>query len=240
MTKIKETILKKIHEHDVTMRPRWPFVLRGIFTLLLTGVVVCFALFVIMILTISLKETGMMQLPAFGFPGLFHFFINLPWLIILGVFATLIVAEILFRKFSFGYRTPTLITLGIIGICTVFGGIFLSSIGPKIMTEKIRNNPFVRKEMMRDGTGFAKRRPLTHGIIKELNSSDMTIETEEETIRVTFDESTRFPDGKEILSIGSPIFVGGLRIGDEVKAFGISNEPPELRFQKIPLLIENK
>ncbi len=232
MTKIKETILKKIHEHDVVMRPRWPFVFRGIFILLLTGVIICFALFVTMILTISLKETGMMQLPSFGFPGLFHFFVNLPWLIVLGVFITLIVAEILFRKFSFGYRTPTLITLGIIGICTVFGGIFLSSIGPKMMTEKIRNNSFVRKEMMRDGSGFARRQPLAHGIIKELNSSDITLETEEETIKVIFDESTRFPDGKEILSVGSSVFVGGLRNEDTIRAFGISNEPPELRFPK--------
>ena len=235
MTHIKETILKKIHEREVIMRPRWPFVLRGILILLLAGVIICFALFVMIILTISLRETGMMQLPIFGAPGLFHFFLNLPWLIILGIFIALIVVEILFRKFQFGYRTPALITLGIIGITTVLGGIFLSSIGPRNIAKQIRSNNFIRFQM-HEGPEFTKRRPLTHGIIRELNTSDILIETDDETIRVLFDNSTQFPDGKAILSVGSPVFVGGLREGNVMHAFGISNEPPELRMYRKPIM----
>jgi len=236
MTNLKETILKKIHAREVFMKPRWPFVLRGIFVLILGGVFVCFALFVMVILMVALRENGMMQLPAFGAPGLFHFFVNLPWLIILGVFIALVIVETLFRKFSFGYRTPALITLAIIGIGTVLGGIFLSSIGPRSMTDRIRENPFVRTEMMREGPEIIKRRPLTHGIIRELNVSDMTIDEDGETIQVLFDDSTRFPDGKEILSIGSPVFVGGLRNGNVVRAFGISKEPPELKFYRTRMM----
>ncbi|TSC51847.1 MAG: hypothetical protein LiPW41_794 [Parcubacteria group bacterium LiPW_41] len=231
MTHIKETILKKIHEREVIMKPRWPFVLRGILTLILACTIIFFAIFVIIILTLSLKETGMMHLPVFGVPGLFHFLINLPWLIILGVFIALIIVEILFRKFSFGYRTPAIITLGVIGVSTVLGGIFLSSIGPKNVTKQIRDSNFVRLQM-HEGPEFRKQRPLTHGIIRTLNSSDMSIETEDETLKVIFNDSTQFPDGKEILSIGSSVFVGGLRSGDTINAFGISNEPPELRFPK--------
>ncbi|RJQ29143.1 hypothetical protein C4565_02670 [Candidatus Parcubacteria bacterium] len=233
MTHLRETILKKIHEKEVVMRPRWPFVLRGILRIILVAVVICFALFVMMVLMVALRENGLMQLPAFGAPGLFHFFINLPWLIILGVFIALIIVEILFKKFSFGYRTPALITLGVIGVGTVLGGLFLSSIGPRAMTDRIRNNAFVRSEMMREGPEFIRQKPLTHGIIRELNVSDMLLETEDETVRVLFDESTRFPDGKEILFVGSPIFVGGLRNGSIIKAFGISNEPPELKFYRM-------
>ncbi|MFA5870398.1 MAG: hypothetical protein WC842_00710 [Candidatus Paceibacterota bacterium] len=231
MTNLKEIILKKIHERKVVMRPRWPFVLRGILLLVLAGIIVCFALFVVIILTASLRETGMMHLPVFGAPGLFHLFINLPWLIILGVFIALILVEILFKKFSFGYRTPTLILLSIIGVATVFGGILLSSIGPRDITRQIRNNNFVRFQM-HEGPEFIKMRPLTHGIIRELNASDILIETNSETIRVLFDNLTQFPDGKEVLSIGSPVFVGGLRTGNTVRAFGISNEPPELQFYR--------
>jgi len=239
MTHIKETILKKIHEREVIMKPRWPFVLRGTLTLILAVVIACFSLFVMIILTVSLRETGMMHLPIFGAPGLFHFFINLPWLIILGVFIALIIVEILFRKFSFGYRTPALIMLSIIGIATVFGGIFLSSVGPKNITRQIRSSDFVRFQM-REGPEFRKQRPLTHGIIKTLTASDMLIETEDGTLKVLFNNSTQFPDGKEILSVGSSVFVGGLRDGDTIHAFGISNEPPELQTYRKPITLPKK
>lgn len=238
MTNLKETILKKIHEHEVIMRPRWPFMLRGIFLLLLTSIIICFVLFVIVIITVSLRANGLIQLSTFGIPGFFHFFINLPWLIIFGIFIALIIVEILFRKFSFGYRTPALITLGIVGIVTILGGIFLSSIGPKIMTEKIRNNSFIRFEMMGESPEFIKRRPLTFGVIKEIGTSDIIVETDKEVIRVFFDESTRFPDGKKILFVGSSVFVGGLRTGNTMHAFGISDEPPELRFYRRQMMLK--
>ena len=233
MTDLKQTVLKKVHAGEVFMKPRWPFVLRGIATLILGIILACFVIFAMFIILVALRGSGISILPAFGAPGLFHFIKNLPWLIILGIFIALIIIEILFRKFSFGYRTPALIALGIIGIGTVLGGIFLSSIGPQSMFEGIRKNTFVRTEMMREGPQFMKTRPFFRGIIQELSVSDMLIAMEnDEVIRVVFDKRTRFPEGKDVLEIGNSVFIGGIRDGNIVHAFGISSEPPEMKFRE--------
>jgi len=121
----KEKILSAIANGQVTMRPRWHFVLRA--TLLALGVVLC-ALAVLYLgsfIAFTLRQTGVLFAPGFGLHGWFIFFRSLPWLLIGVAVLFLVVLEILVRRYAFAYREPLVyVTLGIVAI-VIGGSVFI-------------------------------------------------------------------------------------------------------------------
>ena len=74
--------LEKITSGEIKMRPKTYFVLKAILIVLGIVFAVCFSLYIISFILFSLRSTGVLYLPGFGFPGIKAFFVMLPWILI--------------------------------------------------------------------------------------------------------------------------------------------------------------
>jgi hypothetical protein len=112
---LKETIISAIKKGEVTMRPRWHFVLRSALLLLGVIVTVLLLLFLSSFVAFMLRASGAAFVPHFGFLGLRSFIIAIPWLLILATLLFLVVLEILTRFYGFTRKIPLLYSaLGVI------------------------------------------------------------------------------------------------------------------------------
>ncbi|MDO8469986.1 MAG: hypothetical protein Q7S84_03145 [bacterium] len=120
---IKERIIQAARRGDITMRPRWHFVLKGT----LVGVGILLALLALLSIAsfavFSLRQTGAWFAPAFGSSGWFAFFRAMPWLLVALSAVFVVLLEVLVRHYSFAYRTSLVLTLAVILVVAVAGGI---------------------------------------------------------------------------------------------------------------------
>ena len=129
MNNVKDTVLNKIKEGEVAMRPRWHFVFKGGLALVGIGVLALWLIYLVSFIMFALATSGVIMIPAFGFQGLVGFLLALPWLLILVAAVFIVLLEILVNKYSFGYRKPLLYTLfGVVGF-TVVGTFLVSQTG---------------------------------------------------------------------------------------------------------------
>ncbi len=123
---IKQSVLKKIREGGVSMRPRAYFVARVAAAALLALAALSAASAIVSFLFFSLDRSGARLLLGFGGRGVLAFFSLFPW----GTLATALVAalilEWLLRRFEFGYRIPALV---------IFAGILALSAGSGALIE---------------------------------------------------------------------------------------------------------
>jgi len=105
---LKNKIIAAIQKGEVTMKPRWHFVLRS--TLLFLGVIITALglLFVSSFVLFLLRVNGVFFAPLFGLFGLRSFIFALPWLLLFFTLLFVIVLEVLARFYGVGRRIPLL------------------------------------------------------------------------------------------------------------------------------------
>lgn len=121
---ITEKILGKIKTEKIKMKPKIYFILRMALLVLGTLTLASFIVYLISFIVFSLRVSGVLFLPKFGFPGIRILISSLPWFLILISGGLIVLLEVFTQKFRFVYRKPILYSLlGIIII--VFTGSFL-------------------------------------------------------------------------------------------------------------------
>ncbi len=111
LNNLKDDVLRKIRSHEVAMRPRMYFTLRVIALVVLTLMVFLLTLFLCNFILFIVRVNHHDALLGMGPRGFFAFVNIFPWGLFLLDIALLLVLERLLRQFSFGYRTPVLLSL---------------------------------------------------------------------------------------------------------------------------------
>ena len=120
---LQETLLAKIKEGQMVMRPRWHFVLKAVLGILGMIILAMAALYLISFILFALREAGLLFIPGFGFHGVGVFLFSLPWILILVSLIFIFLLELLVKRYAFGYRKPLLYSLfGVLGL-VVLGSI---------------------------------------------------------------------------------------------------------------------
>lgn len=101
---IQKSVLEKIKAGDVSMRPRFYFILRTVLIGSIDMLAVACALFVLSFVFFSIHESDVGFLLEFGEKGLLTFITLLPWILLLLAFAFLIGIELLVRRTTSAYR----------------------------------------------------------------------------------------------------------------------------------------
>jgi hypothetical protein len=224
MNNVKDTVLDKIKEGEVAMRPRWHFVLKGFLLLVGMGVLALWLIYLVSFIVFALVTSGVIVIPFFGFQGLVGFLLALPWLLILVAAVFIVLLEILVNKYSFGYRKPLLYTLfGVVGF-TVIGTFLVSQSGihDLAMQRSVESRlPLVGG--MYKGYGIKPNEQVHIGEILAVNDNGFVIdERMNGQLNVVFTESTRKPP-ELVFKVGDKVIVFGSRLEDEIEAFGVKH-----------------
>ena len=175
---IAEKVLGKIKRRKIKMKPRMHFVFGAALLALGVLVLILFIPYLISLIAFSLRVSGVLFLPKFGFPGIRMMVGSLPWLLILITTLLIVLLEMFAQKFTFVYRKPAIYSLiAIIGI--IFMGSFLigkTSLHSNLFWEAQGRSLPAIGTVYRD---FGSRRinNMCHGVVVEVIDGGFKIET---------------------------------------------------------------
>ncbi len=208
-------ILDKIKEGKIKMKSRSYFVMRAILFALGVCVLFLFVIYLISFIVFSLRVSGLVFLPGFGFFGLRILLGSLPWLLIILAGVLVIVLEVFAKHVSFVYKRPVVYSLlGIIGIVLITGFIIGFSPFHTSLFHNAREGRLPLIGQLYRGYGAPRFHNFHNGSIIEITSDGFTMETPNgETLSVVTSDVM-----KKDLSEDDKVLVIGERKGDTIQA----------------------
>lgn len=230
MNDVTNTIINKIKAGEITMKPRWHFLLRsllmvlgGLFFVLLLMYIVSFIVFIV-------RFSGAAFVPGFGGAGLIALLLAIPWLLVLLALLFVVVLEVLVQRFSVTRQTPLLYSiLGVVVISFIGSYILLQtplhSAIQTLATE--RQAPLVGPLYRTYGDQLPGR--ITPGVITVVTDGGFMLMTRNGDMwQINLSSETRGVDMVEIAP-DVAVVVLGERDGNMITAAGIKTLPDDVR-----------
>lgn len=224
---LKQTIISAIKKGEVTMRPRWHFVLRS--SLLLLGVIVTvlLLLFLSSFVLFLLRASGVFFVPLFGVPGFRAFVFALPWLLLLFTGMFLVVLEILARFYGFTRKIPLLYSaFGIIAFVLVSTFVIgQTAFHERMSVRAMKGGLPILGEMYRRSP---EPQNVHRGRVLEVTENGFILARRRgATTTVIISGSTRLPHGNAFTE-GDVVVVFGEKLEDSVTAQGVIRVDEEM------------
>jgi hypothetical protein len=225
--KIKDRVLQKIQSGEVSMRPRFHFMLQLVALVLVVFFILMTSSLLISYVIFSLVESGRLVLLGFGFRGILTFFTSLPWMLILIEIVLIVLLEYLLKQFKLGYRSS---------FSTLFLVILCMSVAISLIIDSTSLHHTLQGRAEKGGLPFV--REYYRGIIRTLPNEEIFRGTAMVVGTSTFvlDSTT---DGEKYLvalppglSLGLPeqgqmVFVAGILLPNNVvQAYGFQKLSP--------------
>jgi len=232
---ISEEVLLKIEEGNIKMKPKIRFIIK--LSLLVFGAVavIFFALFVSSFIFFTLRMSGILFLPEFGFMGFKILFFSLPWILIFGLVALIATSELFIKHFSFVYKKPILYSVLIIVLLVFLGGFILDNTGFHTNLFKMaRSGKLPMAEPFYKEYGIPKFNEMHYGIVFQIEGINFKIKNpREEELLILTSPKTKMP-GSEIKKEDALIILGK-RNGNTIKADAVGKTNRDLNiFPKPP------
>ena len=219
---ISDKIIDKIKSGDIKMKPRISFILKMALMGLGAFFLFLFIIYLVSFIIFSLRTSGVLFLPRFGFHGIGILFGSLPWVLVLIVAILIVALEIFSKRFTSVYRRPI--------ICSLLAIIVLAlAIGFLIERTPFHSNLFLsaRDRHLPVMGPFYRNfgAPPIHnvhrGIVSEIIDNGFKIETpREETLTIIIAPETRILSD-ETIKQGDEVVIFGERSDGTVNAFEI-------------------
>lgn len=201
----REDVLSAIKAGKVKMRSRSYFVFwGGVFVLTVLTLTLIFLYFVVLAFAV-VDLASLWFATSFGPAGFTAFIWSVPWIVLLVIGSALLVIQALIRRYPIVYQLPLAISLILLLIFGVLGGLLLRLVETTIIERPIID-PFVHRGLLESGSQVA------HGVVLGITDLGFVLETSTGELAVVMDEKTTVEFG---LSISS---------GDEVLVFGQRNK----------------
>ncbi len=196
----KRIVLERIRKGEISMRPRWHFVLKSTLVFFAIATVSAIVIYLQSLLFFFLNVTGVIFAPSIGLPKHVIYLTSSPWLLVCLVIGFLVTLEILVRKFAFGYRKPLLYTglviVGVVSLC-----VFAMSQTPahRIILEMtqgvdITDDTFMSNMYLIHGEQLAEH--VYIGIITEVTTHGYNLlDSTGKTHKMVTDDETVVPEG---------------------------------------------
>ncbi len=220
-TSLSDSVLEAIESGEVSMRPKWQFVLTVSLWTLGTALAGLTLVYLSSFIVFALRQNGSWFVTGFGSEGWREFLISMPWLLVAITLIFLALLAYLVKRYAFAYARPLLYSA--VGIILVAGlGGFLIALTPLhsgLMGEAIEYRLPLAGGVYRQYGGRNPGKIVT-GIIVEKNNTGYTIyDQDKELLMVLITPYTKMPP--KIPELRDFIVVLGERHGDIVEAHGI-------------------
>lgn len=222
MNDITNKILEKIKTGEVTMVPKWQFVLQTILWILGAVVVAIIAVYLLSFILFMLHRSGILFAPLYGWHGLMLFVVASPWFLLALVGLFLLVLYLLVSHFSFSYKRPLVYSM--LGV--VLFVIALSSIMQQFSIHERMERFVARHEVpglspMYRGVGAHRPEEVTKGTIVSLTDEKITIINDSnKEVTVVLTPETKLPPAI-VFEAGDEVFIFGPEEDGTIEAFGI-------------------
>lgn len=219
----RNDIMSAIREGRVRMKPRWRFVLASTLAALGVLIILLTLLYITSFGMFMMRHSGALFMPVFGMRGVMIFLRSLPLILIGLLLVFVLLLQVIVRRYSVGYRTPLLVSVGAICVIIFCGGIALdrTPIHGQLY-EQARNHglPPPINDMYR--SGGAPVPEVERGTIIGIIPGGLLLREEDGdgTTTVLIDPHTRLPFGADF-AVGQEIAVLGDEASGTIHAFGI-------------------
>lgn len=233
MNNIKETIIDKIKAGEVSMQPRWHFVLKTILMLVSVVLVGIIAVYLLSFVMFVFHKTGISFATEFGLRGLTFAVVSSPWLIISLALAFVLLLYILVTQYAFSYRKPFVFTM--LGVAA-----FVLIVSSAIQMTTFHN----RVGKFADDRGIPGIAPFYRaidggrpegmhvGTISEVSDDGFKMKDEDGTEwTVSITDDTRQRPGT-VYAVEDKVIVFGDADGQTITAFGIKIAPDDFEMRK--------
>jgi hypothetical protein len=227
---LRETVLGKIKRGEVTMRPKWQFMLKGILVVLGAVLLALALLYLVSFVFFALRQTGVWFAPSFGLRGLYALMVGIPWFLVFVAIVFVIVLEILVRRYAFAYRKPLLYSVLGITIAVFVGGFVVAKTEFHRSLYRHMEGPGlpVAGPLYRE-YGMPHMKQIHPGIIASTTEQGFIIMSRqggEVTVLIT--PTTRLPLGYDFV-LGDQVVIMGEQEEGVVRAFGVRKIDEEFR-----------
>lgn len=217
------TVIERIKQAGVSMKPRWHFVLHGALGLLGIALAAGVAVYLVSLFLFLIRLSGAGAAPMFGLHGTLLFLTTAPWFLILIALMCIVLIEMLVRTHAATYRKPALyVLLAIIGLITV-SSVLVAQVGihDRILRMDERG---VVGGWYREA-GMPPRGAGVHaGSVAALTDTGFALESRRnERLIIRVSSSTQFVDGRPVV-VNDAVVVIGNRVGDTVMAEGVVHD----------------
>ena len=213
-SKIKNSVMKQIHNQNVHMHSKFYYVLLNIVLIVsVAGVLLLGAIF-LSIFARDVNVARQLDLPAFGAPGVQEFIWRFPWAVTLLTVMAGVSLYWLVKKFSFSYRHGLFSLIGAIVLSVIGLSIVMSSTGiHDRFTGRGPFKPLATYENLADESIYA-------GKIVSVEGVELQLETNNGNYTVVLTHDTRRPPERD-LNVGDEIWVIGELQDGIIRAKGI-------------------
>lgn len=219
---LREKIAAAIEAGEVTMRPKWHFVLKAALGIAGITLILLALLYLISFVIFVLHRTGVWFVPAFGLQGIYALLISLPWILILCAVVFIILLESLVRRYAFAYRQPLVYTVLVIIGLVLLGGFIVAK-----TAFHDRLFGYAQDERLPIAGGLYRQfggrelRNVHPGMIINLRDAGFMMGTRRgEPLFVLIASSTQLPFGADFAP-GDSVVVFGDRASGTIRAIGI-------------------
>jgi hypothetical protein len=227
-TPIQQSVLAKIQQHEVRMRPRIFFMLKIASIIILTVLVLVLSILICNFIFFTIRLNGHDALLSFGGSGILLFLQFFPWDLFFLDAIALFCLWLLVRQFKFGYRSPWLYALMLLLVVSVLGGAALDRATP--LNDSLLHQADAGHLPPPLGELYTHSRHLPmpgsgeyRGTIASITGDMLILMSYEEstTTLVTVQIPKEGPDANEPLTVGEEVIVVGHLHNGVLQAFGI-------------------
>lgn len=215
-------LLNKIKKGELKKRSRFYFVFKGFTYGLGLILVIIFSVMIGSFIIFSLRATGALFLPRFGFLGLKIFLFSFPWFLGLIVLILVLLIGWLVKKSPIVYRKPLLYSILAILILVLFSSFmfektrFHTALFKKAQDYKL---PVIGSAYR--GCCLKQIKNTYIGEVTELAENGFYFKTRRgQEFDVIFSKNTHFPFGRDI-KVGDLLIVMGERQNSKILASGV-------------------
>ncbi len=228
---IKQSVLEKIKDGEINMRPKMHFTFKVIALIAVSVVVLVTSSIIVSFMYFTLRISGHDFLLGFGLLGIERFLMLFPWLLLIIDVCFIIMLEMLLKHFKFGYRSPIIyLSLGI--LLVVLAGGFI------IDRTRVHNFFMERAEANQLPVFGAIYEHLKHpqprvmgicaGTVLSVNGNiiivkDVDKDADDGTCKVDIASSSPVTPA---LVPGDQVFIGGAEMNGIIKAYGLHKIGP--------------
>ncbi|MDB5187539.1 MAG: hypothetical protein JWO50_59 [Candidatus Kaiserbacteria bacterium] len=117
LTTMQQRVLAEIESHQVSMRPKFYFVLHTITLVILATIILLLSISFSTYILFSIRASHHTPLLFMGGRGLLLFFTFFPWGVLFFDMVCIVAFQHILQKFRLGYKNPLLYTLAIVLVC---------------------------------------------------------------------------------------------------------------------------